>query len=370
MKKLNIKHLFTYGLVVTSFLACNNDPIDENLVLETPKENYIPPIEVPSDVLEKLSNFGYDTSKTQAIDLDGELNFTVNGDLLLTQQDIEDLGQGSSSRQSVTTFGKTFNVLKCQKVKSLTVSLHPNVQKTINENKAAFNRLNKLTKARAGSPQDVANQTRNWKPLTRYIAALSIKNNLKAAVKEWNGHSLLKFRVVSPGKKSDIVIKMDNNGRLNPRTNAVAQGPTFQGNIRNGGSTIIINGETSVNRLGGSENGVAMNRYAPRTGRHWRYTLTHELGHTIGLSHTNEPGAAGSRPLNGTPDDQINSVTSIMSNFFGGETQFKPAEERNRGENRITLNNGDKKALRRLYGKGGSSLCKKSGNPLPSSGPF
>ncbi len=164
----------------------------------------------------------------------------------------------------------------------------------------------------------------------RFAREIRVKNSLpngtekKAvvdAIKNWNNvsGSFLKFVLVN--NNEDIIIKGDQ-GRLSKPFAGAADLP-LNGKV---GKEMIIN-------LDFKSRGRPMNL------EEWRTTIEHEFGHSIGFEHTDDKRLG--RHVPGTPVKDNNSLMLT--------SQFVP----------WNLSEGDKKALRKMYGPG-NNLCSKS----------
>ncbi|TPN88787.1 zinc metalloprotease [Aquimarina algicola] len=164
----------------------------------------------------------------------------------------------------------------------------------------------------------------------RLAKKIKIKNSLPngtpkkavaGAIKNWNNvsGSFLKFVLVD--NNEDIIIKGDK-GVLFKDFAGAADIP-FDSKA---GKEMIIN-------LDFKSRGRSMNL------EEWRTTIEHELGHSIGFEHTDDKRFG--RLVPGTPVKDNNSLMLT--------SQFVP----------WNLSEGDKKALRKMYGPG-NNLCSKS----------
>ncbi len=144
-----------------------------------------------------------------------------------------------------------------------------------------------------------------------------LQNQLNDALKNWNSSgSSLYFRQVSGG--ADIVISETSEPSMNGSTNYLAWGEY----AHNGhtGTRILIRNNT------GSANDWPNRSYTNNV-----RTLTHELGHTVGLGHTNVDDG-GSYHIDRTPNK--NDPNSIMNSY-----SISPYQ----------LTDWDKVAVRMLY---------------------
>lgn len=224
----------------------------QNCSEESPNQNNIESELKETPVVEKLISLGYKKERIKEYDD----FYLVEGDLMFSK-DIKDYSNSITDRHASTN-----NLVSTLKVTFMSVYVDSSIP---------------------SSGED------NWRNALSY--AVSDLNTISG--------STVHFNIITSGSASaDIVIKSDGNV-LQDNTIASAGFPTSNGNPYN---QIIINldfwGNTSVSE--GSK----------------RYNLVHELGHCIGLRHTNwddpnryeGPLSIGANVIPNTPAQDPNSV--------------------------------------------------------------
>ncbi|WP_281989576.1 M57 family metalloprotease [Aquimarina aggregata] len=240
---------------------------------------------------------GYDIKNTPPVKINSsDINgYLVEGDVILDNDQIY------QSKNNFTKQRRAANLISCKNVGSIRV---------------------RIDLPSTASLQLAYDNSPNLRNLNLLNSAKQIRAQLQKAIQIWNKSSNVNMRIVTG--KTDMIVRFQT-GNSSARSAGRANPP------KNGKPGRIV----EINPFfGGTDSGRPESKAT-------RSTLIHEIGHALGLNHTNlKRGSL----ISGTPNKDFNSIMHSDPDIFHLKI--------------VSLSNGDKKAIKKLYGPTKNRLCK------------
>lgn len=320
---LKPKSLLVAGLVMISLFSCEKEAINDEaeFAIEALEETTISASE---SELAGLKKMGFNVDEVVVDEVDGERFFKVDGDIILSAADVNE----ANSKQRVEYINGV-RVLTCNNAR--------NIRLQVNFDLVPFHRLanGKVRPYGVRNRNRLINQNIVQKAVNQFNAINGSFVNIKIVTN--NPNVIVRF--VRPGDPFQNSLLIDGNSA----SQAIANVPRLNGNF----------GSSSNNR-----SLLIINPFLNVSAKVLQSTIMHELGHIIGLGHTDD-FSNKTRFISGTdlpfnPEFPLDLRTDTGSVFWSNPP-FNP----------IRFTPQDIKAINRLYGRGrNDNLCDNPGRKV------